>query len=46
MKILLERLYRLKEEYFSNRIETIVFQQINNFITKYNNLPTKDTDIN
>ena len=32
----------LKEEFFRDRIEIIVFQQINNFITKYNNLPTRE----
>ena len=32
----------LKEEFFKDRIETIVFKQINTFITKYNNLPTKE----
>ena len=32
----------LKEEFFKDRIETIVFQQINNFVVKYNNLPTKE----
>ena len=31
----------LKEEFFKDRIETIVFKQINTFITKYNNLPTR-----
>ena len=32
----------LKEEFFRDRTEIIVFQQINNFITKYNNLPTRE----
>ncbi len=32
----------LKEEFFKDRIETIVFKQINNFVVKYNNLPTKE----
>ena len=32
----------LKEEFFRDRIEIIVFKQINNFITKYNNLPTRE----
>ena len=32
----------LKEEFFKDRTEIIVFQQINNFITKYNNLPTRE----
>ena len=32
----------LKEDFFKDRIETIVFQQINNFVVKYNNLPTKE----
>ena len=33
----------LKELYFSNRSENILFQEINSFIHKYNNLPTKET---
>ena len=33
----------LKELYFSNRSENILFQEINSFINKYNNLPTKET---
>ncbi len=32
----------LKEEYFVNRIEQIMFNSVFNFITKYNNVPTKD----
>jgi len=32
----------LKEEFFRDRTEIIVFQQINNFIVKYNNLPTRE----
>ena len=32
----------LKEEFFKDRIDAIVFKQINNFIVKYNNLPTKE----
>ena len=32
----------LKEDFFKDRIETIVFEQINNFVVKYNNLPTKE----
>ena len=32
----------LKEEFFRDRTEIIVFQQINNFVVKYNNLPTKE----
>ena len=33
----------LKEEYFSNRIEKLLFREIFEFVTKYNNLPTKET---
>ena len=33
----------LKELYFTNRSENILFQEINSFIHKYNNLPTKET---
>ena len=32
----------IKEEYFSNKIEKILFSTIGEFITKYNNIPTKD----
>ena len=32
----------LKEEFFRDRTEIIVFKQINNFIVKYNNLPTRE----
>ena len=32
----------LKEDFFKDRIETILFNQINTFIVKYNNLPTKE----
>lgn len=32
----------IKEEYFGNRVEQLLYGQIFNFITKYNNLPTKD----
>ena len=32
----------LKEEFFKDRIEIIIFKQINTFIEKYNNLPTKE----
>jgi len=32
----------VREEYFSNRTEAILFNEVFNFIEKYNNLPTKD----
>ena len=32
----------LKEEYFVERFDKILFREIYNFITKYNNLPTKE----
>ena len=32
----------IKEEYFSNRVEQLLFGEIFGFIEKYNNLPTKD----
>tara|TARA_B100000963_G_scaffold129436_1_gene112924 strand:+ start:540 stop:1907 length:1368 start_codon:yes stop_codon:yes gene_type:complete len=32
----------IKDEYFTNRIEQVIFTTIFNFITKYNNVPTKD----
>ncbi|RPH06127.1 MAG: DNA primase [Alphaproteobacteria bacterium TMED93] len=32
----------LKEDYFVNRIEQVMFTAVFNFITKYNNVPTKD----
>ena len=33
----------LQEEFFANRFETILFQEINSFVNKYKNLPTKET---
>jgi len=33
----------LKEEYFMDRIEKIIFNSISSFIIKYNSLPSKDT---
>ena len=33
----------IKEEYFSNRQEKILFTEIFKFVDKYNNLPTKET---
>src|SRR6056300_1554989 len=33
----------IKEEYFGNRVEQLLFGEIFKFIEKYNNLPTKDT---
>jgi len=32
----------IKVDYFSNRTEAILFEEIFNFVEKYNNLPTKD----
>jgi hypothetical protein len=33
----------LKAEYFSKRIEQVLFGEIVQFVEKYNNLPTKET---
>ena len=33
----------IKEDYFSNRQEKILFTEIFKFVDKYNNLPTKET---
>ena len=33
----------LKEEYFTNRLEKILFKEIFNFTNQYNKLPTKET---
>ena len=33
----------IKEDYFSNRIEKLLFREINDFVVKYNNLATKET---
>ena len=32
----------IKEEYFGNRVEQLLFGEIFKFVEKYNNLPTKD----
>ena len=32
----------LKAEYFSDRVERIIYKQIDDFITKFNNLPSKE----
>ena len=32
----------LKAEYFSDRVEKTVYEQIDNFVAKYNSLPTKE----
>ena len=32
----------LKPEYFASRVEKTVYEQIDNFINKYNSLPTKE----
>ena len=42
MKNLREKIY-LKKNILVDRIEIILFKQINKFVVKYNNLPTKDT---
>ena len=33
----------LKEDYFVERSEQIIFNTVFDFITKYNNIPTKDS---
>jgi len=33
----------IKEEYFTDRLEKLVFTQIYEFVNKYNNLPTKES---
>ena len=33
----------IKEEYFNNRVEQLVFNEIFSFINKYNNCPTKES---
>ena len=33
----------LKSEYFQDQVESVLFKEINDFITKYNGLPTKET---
>ena len=33
----------IKEEYFSDRLEKLLFTEIYNFVNKYNNLPTKES---
>ena len=33
----------IKSEYFSNRSERVVFEEIEKFLEKYNSLPTKET---
>ena len=32
----------IKEEYFGNRVEQLLFGEIFKFVEKYNNLPTKE----
>ena len=32
----------VKEEYFNNRTEAILFKEVFQFVEKYNNLPTKE----
>ena len=33
----------IKEEYFTDRLEKLLFTEIYNFVNKYNNLPTKES---
>ena len=33
----------IKEEYFTDRLEKLVFSEIYKFVNKYNNLPTKES---
>ena len=33
----------LKEEYFTDRLEKLIFREINNFYDKYNTAPTNET---
>ena len=33
----------IKEEYFTDRLEKLIFTEIYNFVNKYNNLPTKES---
>ncbi len=33
----------IKEEYFGNRVEQLLYGEVFKFVTKYNNLPTKDS---
>ena len=33
----------IKEEYFNDRLEKILFSEISKFVNKYNNLPTKES---
>ena len=35
----------IKEEYFTNNIEKILFREIEKFVLKYKNVPTKETII-
>ena len=35
----------IKEEYFSDRLEKLLFQEIYKFVNKYNNLPTKESTV-
>jgi replicative DNA helicase len=35
----------VKEEYFNNRVEQLVFNEVFKFVDKYNNLPTKESII-
>ena len=32
----------VKQEYFNNRIERLLFQEVDQFVQKYKNLPTKE----
>ena len=33
----------IKEEYFNDRLEKLIFTEIYKFVNKYNNLPTKES---
>ena len=33
----------IKEEYFTDRLEKLLFTEIYKFVNKYNNLPTKES---
>ena len=33
----------IKEEYFTDRLEKLIFTEIYGFVNKYNNLPTKES---
>ena len=43
MKTLQEKLFHFLEHYFSKRDEKILFIEVEKFLHKYNNLPTKES---